>query len=203
MTHYEIHVTVGGPAFTAERFRTACAAIGVKPVLLDLQTRAGAVLHDAMTSSRVVGDDQSAMAEARRVVRELEELALPVLRVKVEADPWHPRAPQGRAHRMPAGSYFEAHVQAAVPRGENHDPALTGLCEQFGAHRSRNVFKAGEDGDVFMLTLRERCGLQDFAPRVAGLRACLRRLGLAGEGRSEIEFVVYDSKESHDAAWLT
>jgi len=109
---YEIHVTV--EEADVDRFREACADLGVKPLLLALQLASGGVARDVMTSSIHRGDDPSAKGEARRIGEGLAAAGFRVARTKIETVPWHPLAPS-RENGLEAagGRYFEAHLAVA------------------------------------------------------------------------------------------
>lgn len=198
---FEIHVTVeeADPA----AFRAACAALGVKPVVLDLGQRGGEPMKDLMTSSTYYGDNPGALAEMRRVSEGLAAAGLKVVREKIETVSWHPAAPS-RAHlapSMPPGCYVESHLNVVCT--DSRRELLGVLAKSAGAHLSRNVFKR-IDANTFtiMVTLRRHDGVvEDFRAEVERLKLLLETAGFEVE-KEVLEFSIYDTRTSHDAAWL-
>lgn len=201
---YEIHITVHNPDLDA--FRAACADLGVKPIVLDLQDKSGgSVVGDVMTSSKAFGDNATAYEEVRRIADGLKARGFAVVREKVETVPWHPAAPRWRDGRaasiMPQNCYFECHFGVMTTRERMDD--LTVIAKGLDCHRSRNVFKAHEDGTVtVMMTRRVYEGTyESFKDEVARIEAMMGRMGFPLD-RVVVEFSIYDTKVGHDAAWL-
>jgi hypothetical protein len=184
---YEFHVTVRTKEI--ERFKATCAAVGVKPIVLDLQNQDGeSVMHDVMTSSTFIGDNPGALHEMERIAVGLTEANFEVTRKKIETVPWHPAAPDvsavGEAPEMPKDCYFETHfgvICTPVRRGE-----LQRIAKQLDAHLSRNIFKK-------LATA--------FKKRVDDIDATLKEMGFDVD-KVIVEFSVYDTKVHHDASWL-
>ncbi len=201
---YEIHVTVEIASNYIEDFRLDCAAIRVKPIILDLQGKDGQVaMVDVMTSSTHFGDNRSAYEEARRVEADLKGLNYHVVRVKIETVPWHPAAPTLN-QQMPPNCYFESHI----PMIFSSPDELQHLRKSVTAkelHISRNVFKKTEDGSiVVMATYRKYDGnSSDFKAEVDAHVEALRSRNVQLGPKIHTEFAVYDTKVSHDAKWLT
>jgi len=198
---YEIHVTV--KTNDINDFRDACEHIGVKPIVLDLQDlQSKNVMQDVMTSSVHLGDNSSAYEESQRIKNFLTANLFEVVRVKIETVPWHPAAPSIKGDLMPQDCYFESHV--AVRTSEARRSDLNELAEIHGAHMSKNVFKVlDKDNFVQMMTLRWYSGLYDeFDATVDSFIQDLASAGFELE-KKIVEFSVYDTKVSHDAAWIS
>jgi NTP pyrophosphatase (non-canonical NTP hydrolase) len=198
---YEIHVTVR-ESFV-EEFRQACAALGVKPILLDLHLQNDGVIRDLMTSSVHIGDNRTAYAELKRISDALAEGGFPVIREKIETIPWHPSAPSERHQnpKMPPNCYFESHLNIVCT--EQRQGMLRAVAQGHGAKLSRNVFKK-LDGDKFMImmTLRISTGTaESFNEKLDALKRDIVAQGFE-IGKTIVEFSVYDTKVSHDAAWI-
>jgi len=202
---YESHITARTNEI--ERFKGTCAALGVKPIVLDLQNQQGeTVMHDVMTSSTFMGDNPGAYNEMERIAAGLSEAGFEVVRKKIETVPWHPAAPDAPgihegAQEMPKDCYFETHfgvVCDSVRRDE-----LQRIAEQLDAHLSRNIFKK-LDGDNFkiMLTARSYTGSATaFKGRVQNIEATLKERGFDVD-KVIVEFSVYDTRVNHDSSWI-
>lgn len=197
---FEIHVTVESAELDA--FRAACAALGVKPIVLDLHLRSGGAVRDVQTSSVFHGDNQGSLAEVRRISDGLAAAGFRVLREKIETVPWHPAAPSARRPglAMEPGCYFEAHLNVVCT--EARKPLLKLVADGHGAHLSRNAFKVLEDGSfTIMITHRAHSGTeQEFRADLARLSAMLTEAGFA-VAKEIVEFSIHDTKPQHDAAW--
>jgi len=200
---FEIHVTVREA--DVDQFKVHCQEIGVKPLLLDLHT-SGGVIKDMQTSSVHTGTNRSAYEECLRIANTLGQFGYDVVRQKIETVPWHPAAPRKTANGtpvrvMPPDCYFECHFAVVLP--ENDVPALRKFVELFDAKVSRNVFKRLDGGDVkMMVTFRAYDGVyEDFENKKEELESWLTRKWTVE--RTITEFSVYDTKLSHDAAWIS
>lgn len=204
---YEIHVTVRAKPHTnypggfVEYFKQCCERLEVKPIVLDLQDKAGeTAMFDVMTSSKHFGTNASAYKEASKQAYFLGEI-FDVVRTKIETVPWHPAAPVG-TQPMPPNCYFESHIPVELLPEE-----LEGLKESIALyedlHMSRNVFKRNENGNVVqMLTLRKYDGtLTSFQQRLNQIVQSLTRAWTIGKVITE--FSIYDTKISHDSKWIT
>lgn len=199
---FEIHVTVNVQDAMINRFCEVCKNNGIKPIVIALQTLSNTnVMQDVMTSSVHFGDNSSAYEEATRVKKLLEENDFSVCRVKIETVPWHPLSPTKEGDIMPSDSYFESHV--AVHTSNRMRDELSKIAEQFGAHMSKNVFKVlDNDNFVQMMTIRRYDGLfKNFDAEVDRFIDHLRSKGFELE-KKIVEFAIFDSKVSHDAAWI-
>jgi len=199
---YEIHVTVDVGA-RLDHFKEACAEAKVKPILLDLHLQGGGSMKDLMTSSVFMGNNRMAFDEMRRISTHLASRGFDVLREKIETIPWHPAAPS-RTHQnphMPPNCYFECHFNVLCT--EEREAALDVVAKRHSAHKSRNAFKRYDNGTyTIMVTYRDYKMLyEDFRAGVDALKAALMTDGFQVE-KEIVEFSVYDTKVSHDAAWL-
>lgn len=188
---------------TVEGFRTACAEIGVKPIVLDLEDRNGdTAMVDVMTSSKHFGDNFSAYYAAFNLKHALHDRRYAVVRTKIETVPWHPAAPVAD-QPMPPNCYFESHVPVTL-HPENL-PSLRAAIAGYGnphLHMSRNPMKRNEDGSIVqMITLRVDFGnYQRVKAHLDAFVSSLSRHWLVGKVISE--FSVYDTKASHDSSWI-
>lgn len=201
-TPYEIHITVNIQDSFIGYFCDVCKDNNVKPIILALQTTSNEdIMHDVMTSSVHMGDNVSALLEANRIKNLLEQNKFNVVRVKIETVPWHPAAPSNDGDIMPQDCYFESHV--AVHTSDARRKELSIIAEMFDAHMSRNVFKIlDEDDFVQMMTIRWYDGLyKDFDVEVDRFIDYLKSKGFELE-KKIVEFAVFDSEVSHDAAWI-
>ncbi|MBC8737374.1 hypothetical protein F6X40_11220 [Paraburkholderia sp. UCT31] len=216
---FELHVTVSlkhrdhmPAALALDAFRSACHQLDVKPVVLALQDRAGAtVLQDVMTSSVFSGDNRHALDELNRISTHLNYRGFEVVRRKLETVPWHPAAPSSEngVSVMPPGGYFESHVAVVMDLAEGGAEEalvrkrLEALATAHGAHLSRNAFKQlSPTAFTVMMTLRAYDGTREaFETARDALTSDLRAGGFAFE-KVITEFSLFDSKSSHDSAWL-
>jgi NTP pyrophosphatase (non-canonical NTP hydrolase) len=204
---YEIHITVaaGTNGIDLETFKATCVGLGVKPLLIDMHNRqGGTVMLDAQTSSVFMGDNRGALLEAKRIANGLLAEGFDVVREKIETVPWHPAAPYENHLKpvMPPHCYFEAHFNIVV--NDETVSILRELVNTFdGAHLSRNAFKKISDTDyVIMATLRNYEGTyEDFKKDCDHLVSFLTENGF-NVPKTITEFSIYDTKVSHDSAWL-
>ena len=196
---YEIHVTI----LNADRnhFIQTCKDLGVKPIILALQNDQS-IIEDVMTSSVHMGDNRSAYEEMKRISNGLVDAGITVVREKIETVPWHPAAPSTMGIRqMPEDCYFETHIGVIVP-GDLYIEILKDIAKRHEAHMSRNAFKKHEDGSYTqMITYRRYKGTyEDFEREAQFLESQIKH---TFEIEKRItEFSIYDTKVSHDSAWL-
>lgn len=200
---YEVHVTVSLTSTDdhINLFKETCATLGVKPIVLELTTPT-THLQDVMTSSKHYGNNRSAYEYAEQISSDLRNRGFVVVRTKIETVPWHPAAPQESEDTMPPGCYFESHVPVIVHR-DKLQLLREYMIKRGGVHMSRNTFKRLDGGMVVqMLTLRSYEGVRsEFEDAVAVLSQELMSEGY-DVGRIITEFAIFDTKLSHDAAWL-
>ena len=125
------------------------------------------------------------------------------MREKIETVPWHTAAPsaKGITTIMPQDCYFETHIGVLV-----HTQAismLNDIAKRYGAHMSRNAFKKHGDGSYTqMVTYRKYDGTyEEFEAEAKALEYQIKK-SFTIEKRIT-EFSIYDTKVSHDSAWLT
>jgi hypothetical protein len=199
---YEIHITVSLSTWDISSFKKACETIGVKPIVLSLQnTQSEHVMQDVMTSSVFFGDNTGAYNEALRIADALNDWEFNVVRKKIETVPWHPAAPSIDGDVMPKNCYFESHV--AVRTSSDKQDLLRRLAQAHDAHMSKNVFKVIDENDfIQMMTIRWYDGTYaNFDKKIDDFIAELKEFGFELD-KKIVEFSVYDTKVSHDAAWL-
>ena len=201
---YEFHVTVTADKAKLDDFKTTCAALDVKPILLDLHLKDDGIFKDLMTSSTHMGDNRSAYTELRRISNGLRKAGFDVLREKIETIPWHPAAPSRKHERteMPPNCYFESHLAVLCPN-EEEATRLKKIADRHCARRSRNVFKVYPDGSFkVMVTYRKYGGVyEEFVEDLDDLRSEIESEGFDVE-KEIVEFSIFDTKVSHDAAWI-
>ena len=207
---FELHVTVKEAA-SYEQFKLDCASIGVKPVVLDLHKNSTEVIKDVMTSSTMMGDNESVLTKLDLITTQLGGMGYIVVRKKAETVPWHPMAPAFEyVDEMPMGCYFEAHVGVVLKDKQNKflcGEALYELKRQthvdVSVRQSSNVFKKYDDYEINMITARSySLGYDEFKKFVEGkLIVILKEWGFEVE-KHVIEFAIYDNNIKHDAEWI-
>lgn len=199
---FEIHVTV--QTSDLNLFRETCNAIGVKPIILELQNlKNDNTLQDVMTSSNFIGSNSDAYNEVKRVSEELKKSGFNVVREKIETVPWHPSAPSNKDSdaTMPKNCYFETHFNIIC--NDKRKDFLKTLAEKWGCHLSRNIFKKIDDENYkIMVTYRSYNSLyENFKDRVELIKK--EFIGHKYDVEKVIlEFAIYDTKISHDFNWL-
>lgn len=203
---YEIHVTVDpklSKTQSIDGFKEHCKMLSVKPILLDLHLRGGEVMKDLMTSSTFMGNNRESFEEMKRITTGLAEFGYTVVREKIETIPWHPAAPSKKHANptMPPNCYFESHLNCLCT--EEKLDLLKTIAEKHGARRSSNVFKRFEDGSfTIMVTYRNYHGVyEEFKEKLEEIKSDLAQNTFQVE-KEIVEFSVFDTKVSHDAAWM-
>ncbi len=213
---FEMHITVNSETISNDKFKEDCAEIGVKPIVIDLETKSGSII-DVMTSSKHFGDNRSAYEESIRISHELESKGYKVVRRKIETVPWHPAAPRfATGESIPNGCYFESHIGVIIAPDEKERlqefvDGLNSGCTEAGVIRlsgtcklSQNFFKKSKDGSKFvnMLTYRDNMTCKDnFVHDVDGIKWSLEKCGFNFE-KVEVEYALYDTNITHDAKWI-
>jgi hypothetical protein len=199
---FEAHLTVR--ADTPERregFRSLCAEMGVKCVLIKLAR--GESRSQPMTASYHRGELAGVLGEVESLHARLWEGGFPVVRVKLEAIVTNAGVPvtDAEAGAWPEG-YFEFHAKLRLAADSDIE-ALRSLCGRHGAHLSRNERKRDQDGETErFVTLRVyRAGRERAVAACEALLADLAAAGLTVVGRQN-EFTVYDGRAELDAGWL-
>ncbi len=179
---YEFHVTVS--TNNVEKFKTDCGEIGVKPIVIDTITADNQV----MTSS--VSKDKS---DIHKVVNSLCEYGYTTLRIKIEKKP--------EERQDSDFIYYETHFRLRLPLGYDVTK-LDQICNSFGLHRSKNLFKKSETCKFLMLTYRTtEMTLQEFNEYIDTVKFGLILSGLIYD-KVEIEECIYDSNTSLDIQWM-
>lgn len=186
---FEIHITVDA-ASSLNNFTRDCHAMGVKPIVLDLYVD-DQPIGDVMTSSTMRGSLDDALAEARSQSEGLTALGYRVLREKIETVPWHPAA---KVH-SPEG-YFETHFAFATVGDD-----LRAYCAMKGIHLSRNKMKIGAKASL-MGTYRRHCTRGEFDQDYQDILREITARGFNLTKEPEIEYSIYDTKETHDSMWI-
>jgi hypothetical protein len=200
---FETHVTVERPN-DIEQYIEDCKEIGVKPIVLDLQNGSDVIMQDVMTSSKHLGDNQSAMDETVNISNFLKSKGYNVVREKIESVPYHPSAPRSfdKNPKMPRDCYFESHIGVKIEE-EGEEDIVRFYSDSKNCHLSKNFFKKNEDGSyIIMMTYRDKnTTLEKFNEYIENLKQGLTNMGFEYE-KVIVEFSVYDSKVSHDLEWL-
>lgn len=195
--HYEIHVTV--KTEEVNRFMEECGAIGVKPIVLDLQKQDGGSIQDVMTSQKVTGDDTDAWTRMKETSWYLQSKGFNVVREKIETVPWHPKAViHGKNSKE---GYFEAHIPVLV--NPEYIDQLREIAKVYNLHLSKNPFKVMKDGRFQqMLTLRKSINYQDFDDELFEATSEITRAGFYVMKSPDVEYALHDSNVSHDSQWV-
>ena len=197
---YELHVTVDGKGVDVKKFKNDCKKLGVKPVLIALQDKAGVIFDgQLMTSSRVAGEtDDVAYKEVKRIANGLMKMGYNVIREKIEASPNHPEVDK---LPRPRERYLESHLQ--VITNKERLKKLGEIARKHNAHLSRNAFKELGDEFINMLTLRDwNSSLNEFEKKLDNLIKDLNENGFKLAEQPEIEFSIYDTRYNLDDEWL-
>jgi hypothetical protein len=199
---FEAHLTVDADDLgERERFRAACAALGLKCVLIELPD--GVTRSQPMTASYHRGELAGVVAAVAALAGALAGRGFRVVRVKLEAVTTNEGVPatDEQARALHAGNYFEFHVKAALPGGADLAP-LRALCRRHAAHLSRNALKAEEGRTERFVTLRVYGVGGDRAGRAFdGLLGDLRSAGYA-LSNVQREYTLFDSNAAIDAGWI-
>lgn len=197
---YEIHITVRqAPSYS--QFLNDCTEIGVKAVVLDLHTKSSGIIKDVMTSSTMVGTNQTVIDEVHRITDELETRGYQVVRQKIETVPWHPHT----ANERNEDNYFEAHIPVTITDDNDDYEKLKYLIKRYpGCHLSHNALKKHNDGTIIMMvTMRHNdCSHEDFVRRVNLLRGGLVEEGYDISPKHMVEWAIYDNNIHHDGEWV-
>ena len=201
--HYESHLTIDAERVDLSKFKQDCEEMGVKPLLIALQEHTK-LAHVMTSSTREFDDDKKAFDWAKEQEEFLNANGFKVLRVKIETQPEHPLAPKTRKDEMPDGSYFETHIQMTLVRPEFMD-ILEEFIRRNKVHLSRNAFKQQADGKmVYMLTYRSTdCYGKFYSTKSKFILDFLEHFeDVAVLRPANVEFILFDSKQSHDDCWL-
>lgn len=208
MRHYhgdfEVHLTVLAQGRSSlARFQEWCRLREYKCVWIVL-ARGEHAEQPMATWRRHTTNLAQVLEEAERCAGDLNSVAIPVVRVKVEADPNNDEVPQVDADAVThaAGNYFEHHVKLLRDKTAPHEVLLR-ACERCGAHLSRNAYReVGPEQEERFVTIRSYgVGWVSSQRRLQHLLAVLQELG-EQIIEHESEYCVYDSNIGLDAGWL-
>ena len=198
---FEAHVTITAGIVDIERFRSTCAALGVKCIWIELPQ--GATPSQPMTSSYHRGDLADVIREVAALADAVRQAGFAVTRVKLEAVTTNEGVPASdeEAARFPVGNYFEFHAKVSLPSGADLAP-LSALCATHRAHLSSNAFKSDDQGCERFVTLRVyAAGRVNSERAFDALLADLDDAGYAVTNRLR-EYTIFDSNNRVDAGWL-
>jgi hypothetical protein len=201
---FEVHITVrAADNVLLGRFGEWCRRRECKCVRIVL-SRGEHVEQPMATWRRSDTTSPLVLEEAERCAADLNRNALPVVRLKVEAAPDNHEVPlhDADAAANEAGNYFEHHVKLLRHTTAPCD-ALLQVCEEHGAHLSRNALREVTEGrEERFVTLRGYGVGRVSSDRQ--LRQMLAALNELGEQvvEHESEYCVYDSNLALDAGWL-
>ena len=200
---FESHVTVRplGPA-DVSRFREACAALGVKPIVIELDR--GAERLQPMTCSFHRGTLGDARRQTGELAAALTARGFPAARVKIEAAPDNADVPKTdeQAADLPPENYFEYHLKLLLPAAAAADQVRP-VCAAHNAHLSANAFKRHVDGrfEQFVTLRCPGVGRTSADVQVAALRQALAATGYEMT-KTICEYRVYDTNAGLDADWV-
>lgn len=186
---YQLHLTFEVEAGRLEAFADACAGLGGKATIIELprghhrtQPMFTKVVHVAsLKEARAAAAnflDRLAAGPGFRARREKIEVPFEFAPEAIDI----------------AETYFEWHGKIVYEK----DAGLTALCEQHGAHISRNAVK-GQEANRFV-TLRD-CSKSRFNSRLDALINALISGGWQLL-KSKKEYCVFDSRPVWDGGWL-
>jgi len=202
---YEIHITVNVESgIDIEKYKKDCEEINVKPIVLDLQSQTGEkVMDDVMTSSKMLGNNGQAFDEMKRISNELTDRGYNVIREKIEAAFWHPKAPfkEFGDTEMAKDCYFECHF--GVICDDEVLSKLSDIAKNTSSHLSRNAFKKYTNGTYkIMLSYRSYDKMyEDFRAHLDHIVSELSKNNFKVD-KEIVEFSIYDTKVNHDKKWL-
>jgi hypothetical protein len=201
---FEVHVTVRPPSGAAfQRFRAWCLLHDCKCVRIVL-ARGEHVEQPMATWRRGATTLPVVVEETRHMIGELERVAIPVVRVKIEAAPDNDGVPQNDAEAagQDEANYFEHHVKLLRDPAADRERLLK-MCVEFGSHLSRNAWRENPQGlEERFVTMRSyNVGRANADARLQRLLAALADLG-EKVIEVESEYNVFDSNVQLDAGWL-
>lgn len=200
---FEVHLTVQPASMAAfERFRSWCLAHDCKCVRIVL-ARGEHVEQPMATWRRDSTALPAVVAETQQMISKLERVAIPIVRVKVEAAPDNEGVPQTDADAAEhAANYFEHHVKLLRDPGADREMLLR-TCVELGAHLSRNAWRENARGQEERFATM-RCYHVGRVTAEQQLQRLLDALNALGENIVEVEseYTVYDSNVELDAGWL-
>lgn len=196
---YEIHLTIACDESTLDRFKEACAVVGVKPLLVQLG--AFNTLRDVMTSSSGTYGPTELYHRVQCLIEHFrDEFCFDVIRAKIETAPWHPMAMRP-VKEMDPSQYFESHIPVRISTITALQ-SLKEICVSEDMHLSSNAFKVNDEFRTIMITYRStRYNYEEFPRVVKNKCMLLMKQGFDIE-EPEVEYAIYDSNRMHDSKWL-
>jgi hypothetical protein len=196
---YEVHITVNTDDIA--QFKSDCVAVGVKPILLDLQSRSGDQVQQEVMTSSTFRSVNGYRQEVARITQALFSRGYQIARVKVETSPTHPEVPTSINGLSVTGNhYFESHLR--ILACDKTRSELAQLCAEHQAHLSRNLLKPVAEQYQIMATLRTYTGVyEDFHRQVQTFQSALIGAGYEVD-KVEVEYALFDSNKDHDRSWL-
>ncbi len=188
---FEIHVTVA--TSDTEKFKTDCAALGCKPIVIEVQNQKCEYLQ-VMTSQKYTHTDY--MEELRRTKNGLMDLGYNIIRLKVEAHPDYLRI----FGDVPV-KYFESHIRVKTDFENVEKLKILAIANRW--HLSRNIFKSIDNGLFWqMLTYRIADSDKDtFFSQVVEFQKKLIQNFFESD-KIEVEVCIFDTNEELDKKWL-
>lgn len=199
--NFEIHLTVadyGKDIVEALSRRLSCKFVHIQLARGTHASQPMVTWQRSDTNLSWVTEEANARANL------ISDLGIHVFRIKIEVDPNNADVPvdDSDATRHSPGHYFEHHIKVQRPASADLK-SLAALCEQHGAHLSRNARRKSTDG------MEERfVTMRDYGVgRVTSgenLQRLIEALRASGENiiETESEYTVYDSAIQLDAGWL-
>lgn len=192
---FETHLTTPNSQFS--EVVGFAEANGLKPLMLDLQTRGGdSIIYDTMVTKRFSAPGYfEALRETAAIRRSMRAAGFKVSRVKIEAAPGYLTfAPRNQT------KYYEAHIKVIFPK-DRHE-AVREAATRFQGHLSRNALVSTQTTFTKFITLRgDVLAFPLFNKRVFQLVSALEKLGMI-PASVEAELVLFDNARNHDNAWV-
>lgn len=210
---FEIHVFVAPldpPEAATEAFAAACAAGGMKALLLHLDYVGKGFVGVLQTSRYVRGGVEDARAAAAADAAHLRAAGFEVIREKVEAMTsceGVPRTPADAA-RAPSDRYFEFHVlieRPGAPLGNDDVASLRGLAAALARRLGTPVplsYNALRPGQRFLNLRASGVGLDEAGRPVRDLEDMVQKLDGLAVKKVIAEYICADTNRAVDRGWL-
>jgi inosine/xanthosine triphosphate pyrophosphatase family protein len=201
---FEVHITVDikNDQSLLEKFKSECAKLGCKAILIELPT--GILPQHLMTSSYHRGTLRDVQLEAIQLSQRFIQANFNITRLKIEAMISNSGVPltddDAQAHS--SENYFEFHIKLLLPPG-TEIKNLQALCAQFNAKLSNNTLKVLDSGlSQRFVTLRRYGGGKSSAEQQ--FQQCIVALQESGYNIASKmrEYSVYDTNISLDSGWI-
>ena len=197
---YESHVTVTGADVDA--FKSACSELGVRPLLIELQSRVGGVYEQLMSSNEYEASSPGAAIDAAVVLGgQFVDRGFSVSRVKVETVPENPIVPTHKnGGPFSEGQYLETHFKTETTEYDALRAAAV-LAQRLSYNVKVHVSRSAWSSTHRYLTMRSRQHLETH--RI--MEDFVRGIVVLGYGltvtKETTECGVHDSNHSLDAEW--